>query len=59
MKTLVRGNAGHQRVGGLAALYLALAYLIAMPYFLIAVDYLNVTDPARKGRSACASTRAA
>jgi hypothetical protein len=48
MKALVRGNARHQRAGGLAALYLALAYLIAMPYFLIAVDYLSVTDPAEK-----------
>ena len=48
MKALVRGDARHQRAGGLAALYLALAYLIAMPYFLIAVDYLGVTDPAEK-----------
>jgi hypothetical protein len=48
MKALVRGNARQQRAGGLSALYLALAYLIAMPYFLIAVDYLGVTDPTEK-----------
>ena len=48
MKGLVRDNAGHQRAGGLAALYLALAYLIAMPYFLIVVDYLGVTNPVEK-----------
>src|SRR5665811_972155 len=48
MKALVRGDARHQRAGGLSALYLALAYLVAMPYFLIAVDYLNVTNPTEK-----------
>jgi hypothetical protein len=48
MKTLAEGNAGRQRMGGLAALYLALAYLIAMPYFLLMVNYSSVTDPARK-----------
>jgi hypothetical protein len=58
MKALVRGNARHQRAGGLAALYLALAYLIAMPYFLIAVDYLSGPTPPR--RSLCLqSTKAA
>jgi len=48
MKAFVRGDPGYQRAGGLAALYLALAYLIAMPYFLIAVDSASVTDPAEK-----------
>jgi hypothetical protein len=48
MNTDVANNARHQRAGGFAALYLALAYLIAMPYFLIAVDYPMVTDPAEK-----------
>lgn len=48
METLVRGTAGQQKAGGLAALYLALAYLIAMPYFLIAVDYPSVVDPVKK-----------
>jgi hypothetical protein len=35
-------------VGGLAALYLAVAYLVAMPFFLVVVDYPSVTDPVRK-----------
>jgi hypothetical protein len=48
MKVLVRGDARYQRAGGLSALYLALAYLVAMPYFLIAVDYPNVTNPSEK-----------
>jgi hypothetical protein len=48
MKALVRENDGHQKAGGLAALYLALAYLIAMPYFLVAVDYLGATGPLEK-----------
>jgi hypothetical protein len=48
MKGLVWGNARQQRAGGLSALYLALAYLVAMPYFLIAVDYPGVTNPAEK-----------
>jgi hypothetical protein len=37
-----------QRAGGVAALYLAVAYLVAMPYFLIVVDYPSLTDPAQK-----------
>jgi len=37
-----------QRAGGVAALYLAAAYLVAMPYFLIVVDYTSLTDPAQK-----------
>jgi hypothetical protein len=48
MKTLVQGNVGQQKAGGLAALYLATAYLIAMPYFLLVVDYPSVADPAKK-----------
>jgi Domain of unknown function (DUF4386) len=48
MKSLVGSDARHQRAGGLSALYLALAYLIAMPYFLLAVDYFSVTNPAEK-----------
>jgi hypothetical protein len=48
MKTLVQGNAGQQKAGGLAALYLAMAYLVAMPYFLLVVDYQSVVDPAKK-----------
>ncbi len=48
MKAVVQEKARHQKAGGLAALYLALAYLIAMPYFLLAVDYPGVTDPVQK-----------
>jgi len=48
MKALVQDDGRHQRAGGLAALYLALAYLIAMPYFLVAVNYPGVTDPLEK-----------
>ena len=48
MKTLVQGIAGQQKAGGLAALYLAMAYVIAMPYFLLVVDYPSVVDPAEK-----------
>jgi hypothetical protein len=37
-----------QRAGGVAALYLAVAYLVAMPYFLIVVDYPSLTEPDEK-----------
>jgi hypothetical protein len=37
-----------QKVGGLAALYLAIAYVAAMPYFLLLVKYQGVTDPVEK-----------
>ena len=37
-----------QKVGGLAALYLAVAYVAAMPYFLLFVKYQGVTDPVEK-----------
>lgn len=33
------GRVGQQKVGGIAALYLAAAYLAAMPYFLVFVKY--------------------
>ena len=48
MKTVDRTSARQRRTGGLAALYLAAAYLLAMPFFLVVVDYPNVTDPAEK-----------
>ncbi len=48
MKTAARILTGRQRMGGLAALYLAAAYLLAMPFFLVVVDYPSVTDPAGK-----------
>jgi MFS family permease len=48
MKTLDRTRSGHQKAGGLAALYLAAAYLLAMPFFLLVVDYPSVVDAAGK-----------
>jgi hypothetical protein len=41
MKTL-------QKSGGLAALYLAIAYLIGLVLFLVVLDYPSITDPAQK-----------
>ena len=38
----------HQQVGGMAALYLAAAYLAAIPYFLVVLTYQRVVDPAAK-----------
>lgn len=40
--------APQQKLGGIAALYMAAAYLVAMPYFLVLVKYPNVTDSAEK-----------
>jgi Domain of unknown function (DUF4386) len=37
-----------QTVGGFAALYLAAAYLLAMPYFLVFVKYQSAADSAEK-----------
>jgi hypothetical protein len=37
-----------QKVGGLAALYLALSFVAAMPYFLVFVKYQGVVDPVEK-----------
>jgi hypothetical protein len=37
-----------QKVGGLAALYLAAAFVVAMPYFLVFVKYPSVVAPAQK-----------
>lgn len=34
--------------GGLAALYIALVHLLAIPYFLVMVDYADVSDPVQK-----------
>ena len=42
------GSVRQQRVGGLAALYLAAAYVAAMPYFLVFVKYQSVVHPADK-----------
>ena len=48
MNSPVGGSMRHQKVGGLAALYLAVAYVVAMPYFLVFVKYQDVVDPAEK-----------
>jgi hypothetical protein len=37
-----------QKAGGFAALYLAAAFVVAMPYFLAFVKYPSVVDPAEK-----------
>ncbi len=48
MGTSVGGSVRQQKAGGFAALYLALAYLIAMPFFLVVVKYPSVVDPVEK-----------
>ena len=40
--------ARQQRAAGVAALYLAAAYLVAMPYFLIVVNYESLVGSAQK-----------
>lgn len=37
-----------QRMGGIAALYLAAAYLVGIVLFLVVLDYPSITDPAQK-----------
>jgi len=37
-----------QKMGGLAALYLAVAYLVGILLFLVVLDYPSITDPAQK-----------
>jgi hypothetical protein len=48
MNPSVGRSAWQQRSGGLAALYLAAAYLVAMPFFLVIVKYPSVVDPVEK-----------
>ena len=48
MNTSVDRSARQQKAGGFAALYLALAYVVTMPYFLMFVKYPSVTDPVQK-----------
>ena len=48
MDVSVGGGVRQQKAGGLAALYLALAYVVAMPYFLVFVKYPSVVDPVEK-----------
>lgn len=37
-----------QKIGGLAALYLAAAYVVGIVLFLFVLDYPNIVDPAQK-----------
>ncbi|MGQ0679869.1 MAG: DUF4386 family protein [Actinomycetota bacterium] len=37
-----------QKIGGLAALYLAAAYLVGIVLFLFVLDYPNIVDPVQK-----------
>ncbi len=37
-----------QKLGGIAALYLATAYLVGIVLFLFVLDYPNIVDPAQK-----------
>ena len=37
-----------QKYGAIAALYMAVAYLLAIPYFLLLVNYPSVVDPVEK-----------
>ena len=48
MSSSVGDSVRRQKVGGLAALYLAAAYVVAMPYFLVFVKYQGVVDPVGK-----------
>lgn len=48
MNTLAREDAKQQKAGGVAALYIALALLAAMPYFLLVVDYPGAQTAAAK-----------
>lgn len=50
-----RSLGGQQRAGGLAALYLAIAYLLAMPFFLLLVDYPRAVGPAARVASLVAN----
>jgi hypothetical protein len=48
MEKAIRSHLNLQKAGGGAALYLAAAYLAAIPYFLLVVDYRSAADPAAK-----------
>ena len=48
MERLAHHDARGQKAGGIAALYLGLAYLAAMPYFLVVVDYQGAITVADK-----------
>ena len=55
MKTIGRSITGQQKAGGLAALYMAGAYVLAMPFFLLLVDYHRAVGPAAKVASLAAN----
>lgn len=48
MEPRARRSVGMQKAGGIAALYIAIAYLAAIPYFVFLVDYPGVVDPLQK-----------
>jgi len=48
MERKIRLPASRRTAGGIAALYLAAAYLVAMPYFLLVVDYQGAGSPAER-----------
>lgn len=48
LEMLTKHDAARQKAGGMAALYLALAYVVAMPYFLLVADYQGATTAADK-----------
>jgi hypothetical protein len=48
METIDHVTLRLRKMGGWAALYMACAYLLAMPFFLVVVNYPSVTDPAEK-----------
>jgi Domain of unknown function (DUF4386) len=48
MRTVTGRGVPQQKLGGWAALYVALAYVAAMPYFLLFVKYPNLADPGEK-----------
>ena len=48
MESSNRTETRQWRAGGFAAFYLAFAYIAAMPYFLVVVDYLGATTMAEK-----------
>lgn len=48
MDTMTREEVTRQKAGGAAALYLALAYIAAMPYFLLVVNYAGAKTAADK-----------
>src|SRR5512135_2263790 len=37
-----------RKMGGVAALYLAVAYLVGIALFLVVLDYPSITDPAQR-----------